>query len=263
MAEGMHEVAARGFATAGEAYEKGRPDYPPAAVQRLTRALGLGPGTRVLDLGAGTGKLTRRLAASGARVVAVEPVATMRRAFARALPEVPLAGGAAEALPLRAGAVDAAAVGTAFHWFDGPAALAELHRVLRPGGRLGLVWLARDETVDWVAELVRLVDGYKRGAPPRYTDGAWRGAFQTTALFTPLLTVQVPFTQAADRATALARVASTSFVGALPPAERQEVLQRVGIFLDTHPATRDEEDLQIPYRADVYWCTRRPPAEAR
>jgi len=249
---GLNRVAAQGFDTAGTAYERGRPDYPPAAVAALVRALGLEPGRRVLDVGAGTGKLARRLRPSGAWVAAVEPVATMRAGLARALPGLPLLGGAAEALPVGAGAVDGAVVGTAFHWFDGPLALGELHRVLRPGGHLGLVWLARDESVDWVAELVRLVDGYKRGDPPRYTDGRWRRAFETTSLFGPLRESVYPFAHEADRETALARVASTSFVGTLSAAERETVLRRVADLLDNHPATRGRETLGLPYRADVY-----------
>jgi SAM-dependent methyltransferase len=256
----MHDVAARGFAAAGEVYERGRPDYPPEAVAALVAHLGITAGVRVVDLGAGTGKLTRRLIGTGARLVAVEPVPDMRAACAQMLPDVPVVGASAEALPFRDGAVDVVVVGTAFHWFDGPAALRELHRALRPGGRLGLVWLARDETVEWVAELVQLVDAYKLGDPPRYTDGRWRRAFadpQSAALFTPLESVQVPFAHDADRATAVARVASTSFVGALSAQARQEVLRRAQALFDTHPATRGRPTLQLPYRADVYWCTRR------
>lgn len=259
----MHDIAARGFAAAGEMYERGRPDYPPDAVTALVTHLGITAGARVVDLGAGTGKLTRRLVGTGARLVAVEPVADMRAACAQMLPDIPVVGASAEALPFRAGAVDAVVVGTAFHWFDGPAALWEVHRVLRPGGRLGLVWLARDETVEWVAELVQLVDAYKQGDPPRYTDGRWRRPFadpEGAALFTPLEAAQFPFAHQADRATAVARVASTSFVGVLSPQARQEVLRRAEALFDTHPATHGRETLHLPYRADVYWCARRPVA---
>lgn len=256
----MHDVAARGFAAAGEVYERGRPDYPPEAVAALVEHLGIAPGAYVVDLAAGTGKLTRRLTGIGAQLVAIEPVADMRTTCARLLPAVPVIGGAAEALPLRNGTVDAVVVGTAFHWFDAPLALRELHRVLRPGGRLGLIWLARDETVDWESQLVRLVDTYRRGDPPRYTDDRWRRAFAdpSSARFTPLDEARFPFAHEADRATAVARVASTSFVGTLSVAEQQDVLQRVTALLDTHPQTRDRPTLDIPYRADVYWCTRLP-----
>jgi SAM-dependent methyltransferase len=254
----VHDVAAQGYAVAGSAYERGRPDYPAAALAALVEGLGIGRGVRVLDLGAGTGKLTRCLVPTGARLVAVEPVATMRASFALALPQVPVVGGTAEALPFCPATADAVVVGTAFHWFDGPVAVRELHRVLRPGGRLGLVWLARDETVAWVRELVQLVDAFKRGDPPRYTDGRWRRVFEDTEWFTPLEGAQFPFAHEADRATALARVSSTSFVGTLSAVERDEALRRVAALLDTHPETRERATLQLPYRADVYWCTRRP-----
>lgn len=256
----MHQTAARGFATAGESYERGRPDYPPEAIAALVEHLRLRPGLRVIDAGAGTGKLTRRLRECGADVLAVEPVAGMRETFARALPGVPLVGATAERLPLRDGVAGAIVAGTAFHWFDGVTMLREAHRVLHPGGRLGLVWLARDETVEWVARLVALVAEYKRGDPPRYDDWRWKAAFDhpdITARFTPLEEARFPFAHVADRATAIARVSSTSFVGTLDEREKAEVLQRVTALLDTHPETRERETLALPYRADVYWCAGR------
>ncbi|MGH2371164.1 MAG: class I SAM-dependent methyltransferase, partial [Chloroflexota bacterium] len=185
------------------------------------------------------------------------PVDGPRRRCAAALPNMPVLGGVAEAIPLRDGAVDGVVVGTAFHWFDGPVALGEIHRVLRPGGRLGLAWTARDESVDWVARLVRLVDGYKRGDPPRYTGGAWRQAFATSTLFTPLEERCFLYVQEGDRQTVLARVASTSFVGTLSPEERRRVLQEVTTLLDTHPDTAGRTAIPLPYRTDVFWCVRR------
>src|SRR5919109_5187823 len=221
--QAIHEVAAQGFAAAGQVYERGRPDYPPEAIACLVRKLGIGAGSAVVGVGAGTGKLTRLLIQTGAHVTAVEPVADMRLACARALPPVPVLDGSAESLPLDTGTVDAVVAGAAFHWFNGPAALREFHRVLRPGGGLGLVWNPRDETVAWVAQLVRLVDGYKQGDPPRYTDGRWRYAFETSEtanLFTPLGEARFPFVHVVERTVAITRVASTSFVGALSAEER-------------------------------------------
>ncbi|HVS99748.1 MAG TPA: class I SAM-dependent methyltransferase [Solirubrobacterales bacterium] len=142
-------VRARSFGAAAEVYERARPGYPDAAVDWLVPA-----GARtVLDLGAGTGKLTRALVARGLDVVAVEPLAEMRTTLAWALPEVRAQAGTAEAIPLEDSSVDAIAVAQAWHWVDPERATAEAARVLRPGGTLGLIWNRRDERIDWVARL--------------------------------------------------------------------------------------------------------------
>ena len=153
----VHEVAERGFGRAAGEYERGRPGYPPEAVEFLVRELALAPGRTVLDVGAGTGKLTRLLQPSGARVLALEPVAGMREQLLAAVPGVELVGGTAEAIELPDEAVQAVTSATAFHWFDTEPALREFHRVLVPGGRLALLWNARDESVDWVADIAALV----------------------------------------------------------------------------------------------------------
>jgi ubiquinone/menaquinone biosynthesis C-methylase UbiE len=126
---------ARSFDRVAGAYRRARPSYPAAAVEW---ALEAAPGRRVVDLAAGTGKLTEVLVAAGADVVAVEPLANMRAELERALPSVRALDGSAERIPLPGGSADAVLVGQAFHWFDGPAALAEIARVLVPGGALGL-----------------------------------------------------------------------------------------------------------------------------
>jgi SAM-dependent methyltransferase len=129
----VHRSASRGFARASEAYERGRPGYPPEAVARLARELELRPGRVVLDLAAGTGKLTAHLVGTGAELVAVEPVAEMRAVIERALPGVAAYAGTAEEIPLETNSVDAVTVAQAFHWFSGEEALVEIHRVVRPG----------------------------------------------------------------------------------------------------------------------------------
>ncbi|MBI3690304.1 MAG: class I SAM-dependent methyltransferase, partial [Mycolicibacterium aromaticivorans] len=134
------------FGSEAAAYERGRPSYPPEAIDWL-----LPPGARdVLDLGAGTGKLTTRLVERGLDVVAVDPLAEMLELLSSALPDTPALLGTAEQIPLPDNSVDAVLVAQAWHWFDPEQAVAEVARVLRPGGRLGLVWNARDERMGWV-----------------------------------------------------------------------------------------------------------------
>src|SRR5262245_58367768 len=157
----LHEAAAHGFSSAAASYEEGRPTYPSAAGAMLARALHLGTRSLVLDLPAGPGRLTALLVGTGATVVAVEPVAEMRAVLEGALPGVRALPGTAEAIPLEAGSVDAVTVGQAFHWFRGDEALVEIHRVLRPGGGLALLWNDRDTTVGWVGRLTELMEPHR------------------------------------------------------------------------------------------------------
>src|SRR6476646_5909177 len=139
----VHEVAATGFDREAQVYEQARPSYPPDALAWLAEHLRIAPGARVADIAAGTGKLTRLLTPFGATLVGVEPVAGMRAAFVTMCPGVPLVASTADAITVAQG----------FHWFDAPVALTEFARVLVPGGRLGLVWNARDRTNDLVDQL--------------------------------------------------------------------------------------------------------------
>ncbi|HEX5467921.1 MAG TPA: methyltransferase domain-containing protein [Gaiellaceae bacterium] len=251
----IHE-AARGFERAPRPYEIGRPDYPEEAIERLVAELGMEPGSRVLDLAAGTGKLTRRLVPTGAEIVAVEPTEGMRSALSSSLPEVEALAGTAEAIPVPDGSVDAVVVGQAFHWFDGDAALAEIHRVLSPGGRLGLIWNLKDESVDWIERLGDIINSY-RGDAPRVASGAWKAAFDRTKLFTPLERARFSFVHEADFAAVVARVTSVSFVAALPAPEFERVVEQVRTLLATHPQTRGRTTFELPYRTGVYWCSSR------
>jgi SAM-dependent methyltransferase len=251
----LHEAAAEGFSRAAAAYDEGRPTYPPDAASRLARELRLGRGRVVLDLAAGTGKLTALLVGTGADVLAVEPVAEMRSVLERALPAVRAFPGTAEAIPLPAGSVDAVAVGQAFHWFRGAEALAEIHRVLRPRGGLGLIWNDRDTDVAWVGRLTELMEPH-RGDTPGYRSVAWREAFDRSDLFGPLAHAETRHVHRLTPEGVLARVASVSFVAALPEAERQRLLADVRDLLESDPETRGREVLELPYRTDVYWAGR-------
>lgn len=255
MAKNAIHQAAQAFDGAAEAYDRGRPSFPPDAVEKLVEVLGIGPGVRVLDLAAGTGKLTRMLAPTGAELVAVEPLDGMRARLEASLPGVRALEGTAEAIPLPDASVDAVTAAQAFHWFDGKAALSEIHRVLAPGGRLGLLWNARDEQEDWVARLGEIMEPH-RGTAPRYQAGAWRAAFDATTLFTPLAGAHFSHVHEADAQGVVDRVLSVSFIAALTEGAQEQVVKQVRQLLAEHPATRARETFRVPYRTDVYWCER-------
>lgn len=253
----VHEAAARGYGAAAQIYEQARPGYSTEAVAHLGEGLGLRAGMPLAELGAGTGKLTRELIGFGAALVAVEPVPAMRDIFAALLPRVQLVAARAEDLPLRSACVEAVVVGQAFHWFDAPAALAEIHRVLRPGGRLGMVWNVRDESVQWVAALTRLIDSHV-GSGPTFRSGAWQRSFDSTDLFGPLHEATFPHEQPVDVDGVLARVASISYIAALPESERRRVADQVRVLLAGHPETAGRDSFVIRHHTDVFWCERRP-----
>jgi SAM-dependent methyltransferase len=247
----IHDLAARGFERAGDDYERGRPGYPAEAIEFLVRELDVRGGTRVLDLAAGTGKLTRQLVPTGAELVAVEPVAGMRRKLVESAAGVRALAGTAEAIPLADGSVDAVFCGQAFHWFDGDRALAEIHRVLRPRGGLALIWNVRDETVEWERRLSELMKRHQADAP-RKRWGRWRDAFERTELFTPLCQRKFDHRQEGDVDTMLARVASISFVSALSDEKRGRFLDEVRRLVESY-----DSPLVMHYRTEVYWCRRR------
>jgi SAM-dependent methyltransferase len=231
--------ATRGF-TEAERYERGRPDYPQAAVDTIVSELGLSAGRTVLDLGAGTGKLTRLLVPSGANVIAVEPIREMREQLTGvvALP------GTAERIPLTDDYVDAVTVAQAFHWFDADVALREIHRVLRTGGGVALIWNARDERDPLQAALSEIFDRYE-GDTPRRQNRNWKTMLSDSGLFERTRRVLFPHVQQLDEQGVVDRVLSVSFMASLPAAERAEVERQVRAL--AKGAT------QLPYMTELYY----------
>ena len=235
-------MAAAGFASAAEVYERARPSYPEDAVAWLVERTGLGPGKTVLDVGAGTGKLTRLLVPSGARVVAVEPIAEMRAL----IPDAEAVDGTAEELPFGDGTADVITVAQAFHWFAHDRALPELHRVLRPGGPLALVWNMRDLD-DLVQRGVEDLLAPLRGETPLRQTGYWREPLERSPLFDAGVIRHFRYEQRFTTDDLCDRVASTSFVAAMSPAERDSLLARVRAL--THGL---EDPFPFPYLTEVH-----------
>jgi SAM-dependent methyltransferase len=246
----VHEAASAGFQRSAGAYDRARPDYPEAGVDWLWNALGLAAGDRVVDVGAGTGKLSAPLAARGADVVAVEPVAAMRERLVAAVPSAAAFDAAAEALPVTDGSAAAVVAGQAFHWFANDAALAEFHRVLRPGAHLGLIWNRRNLDDPLQAEISELLEP-ARGETPRYASGAWRKVLEATELFSATAEHELEFVQVLDRAGLADRIGSMSFVAALDPAPRAELLRRAAELVDEGQTAR------LPYVCELFAYRRR------
>jgi SAM-dependent methyltransferase len=245
----VNPVAAAGFGRAADIYERARPSYPADAVARLAAELDIGAGRTVLDLAAGTGKLTRLLAERGARLVAVEPSEAMRTEFSAVLPDVPVHEGTAEHIPLPDALVDAVVVAQAFHWFDAPRALEEIARILRPQGGLALVWNERDESVEWVAELSRVILWDVRR--PYVVETDWRSVLDASGRFTAARHERFRFEQDLDREGLCERVASTSYIASMDPAKREVLLEKVRDHVADFP-----ERFVLPYVTDLYWCHR-------
>ena len=223
----LHPMAAAGFGAAAEAYERGRPDYPAAAIDALVERLEIGPGVVVVDLAAGTGKLTRDLVPTGAEVIAVEPIDAMAALLARAVPTARLLRGTAGAIPLPDDSVDVVTVAQAFHWFDATRAAAEMRRVLRPGGAVAALWNTRRTDLEPWATVDRITARYRDRSPHYSEEHSWRVALETAG-FAPVEGSTFDHLQVVDASTFLDRVMSTSYMGSLPEDEAAAVRAQLG-----------------------------------
>lgn len=228
------------FGTAATAYAEHRPDYAHAAVRW---ALERSPGPRVLDLGAGTGKLTGALVALGAEVIAVEPDPAMLTELRRALPPVRAVPGSAEAIPLPESSVDAVVAGNALHWFDMDVAGPEIARVLESDGVVAGLWNVFDDRADWVDELVRISGSAAIG--PRDTFSSWRAETAeahlpdsgSIARFGSPEQAEFPHGQRRTADSLVATLATKAGMLVMPEHEREATLGRIRAFLASRPET--------------------------
>jgi len=216
---------ARSFEQVAELYERARPGYPGEILGWFAERLDLRSGRTVLDLGAGTGKLARSLVATGAHVIALEPGDEMRAQLERAVPEADAIAAGAELIPLPDDSVDAATAGQSFHWFRLEEAVPEVHRVLRGGGGLALVWNGRDPEDELQQEISTMIEPAVPPGRPRMREFGWYEAIQESGLFRPIEERQARFAQELDADTLVGRVLSISFVASLP-GEQQAVLEQ-------------------------------------
>ncbi|MBJ2248354.1 class I SAM-dependent methyltransferase [Pseudomonas haemolytica] len=252
---GVHTSAQQGFSTQAVTYAQGRPDYPRQLTGWLADALQISAQSTVIDLGAGTGKFTRLLSSLAPTLIAVEPVAAMGAQLAKLLPDVRLVDGTAESIPLATASADALVCAQAFHWFSTRAALAEIHRVLKPDGRLGLVWNVRDESVDWVAAITEIITPYE-GDTPRFHSGRWREAF-TGEYFSDPEMICFPYSHVGSpQEVIMDRFLSVSFIAALPAAQKARVTEQLRTLIDTHPALKGRDTVAFPYQTQAYRCNR-------
>lgn len=237
----------RSFDETAPAYAARRPGYPEQALEWL-----LPPGVpRVLDLGAGTGKLTRQLAARGLDVVAVEPSPQMGAELVAALPAVTLLPGTAEDIPLPAADVDAVLVGSAFHWFDQDRALAEIRRVLRPGGRLGMVANLSDGRRAWVADLDALTGARERRAGRRLVPVPDRAAG-----FTAVAGAEFDHEFCVTGSSLRELLTTYSWYLLLGEPDRAALLAAVDRLVTGHPELRGHDEFTLPFVAHCWRAVR-------
>ena len=227
-----HSAHAHSFGPAADIYERGRPGYPDAALDWLLPA----GRPRVVDLGAGTGKLTRQIRDRGLEVTAVDPSEQMLAQLTLAVPAAPALVGSAERIPLPAGSADAVLVAQAWHWVDPAEAVPEIARILTPGGRLGLVWNLRDESEPWVRRLGEIIGNTESErdstvGPP----------------FGPVEITHFRWTMTLGPERLIDLVASRSAVILLPAAERVAVLNEVRRLIATHPDLVGRTEFRLPF----------------
>ena len=255
MTTAIHHSALTGFSAKAASYAKGRPNYPPGVADWLRADLALREGKTGLDLGAGTGKFLPYLEATGATIVAVEPVTAMRAELTARHPRITALEGTATRIPLADATLDAVVCAQSFHWFATPEALADIRRVLKPGGRLGLIWNNRDFSTPWVAAIEAVTEPYVGDAPSQKS-GAWRKLFPADGFGTLSERTFEHGHRGHPEIVIIERILSVSYVAALPDAEQQRVVEKIRAIIATSPELAGRSDVTFPYRTTAFHCVK-------
>ncbi|MCU1386709.1 MAG: class SAM-dependent methyltransferase [Ilumatobacteraceae bacterium] len=249
--ETRHAQRAASFASTAAAYERARPGYPQDLLDRVFAEVGIDR-PRILDLGAGTGKLTRQLLAFGS-VTAVEPLDAMRAQLEAVVPDATSLAGNAESIPLTDGSIDVVTVGQAYHWFDQAKANPEIWRVLADGGHLVALWNSQDETVPWLAAIDEIMnrDDPKESHPDRTK--WWTSRFENEPWFTVPVLLTGSMTVSTTKQLMLDEMESRSYLSIRPPEDRQPILAEVAAVIAGF-----DDPFDVPYETEAYWCRKLP-----
>lgn len=248
----IHPTAQKGFSSAAELYQQVRPSYPQELINWLKDQLQIQKNDIVVDLGAGTGKFIPYLQDVCSQVIAVEPVAEMLSQLQQYYPDVQALQASSQDLPLATGTVDAVICAQSFHWFADLTSLQEIHRILKPGGHLGLIWNQRDIGVDWVKALADLIEPFE-GNTPRYHRGQWREVLTQQTLFhrESLQIFEQKHVGSVEQVVSK-RLLSTSFIAAMPTHQQQQFKQQFEKIVQDYTGKSAQDLIEFPYVTYAY-----------
>jgi ubiquinone/menaquinone biosynthesis C-methylase UbiE len=256
----VNAISAQGFEKAATVYEEARPSYPNEVID-LIKSLCDKPNI-IIDLGAGTGKLTRLLGPLDAReIIAIEPTSSMRENLQKIPIITKIIDGTAEHIPFENNTIDMIICGQSFHWFANHRALAEINRVLKPNGLLILVWNFQDNSErEWAKKISDYIDSFGPVGAMRFKSMEWKKAFDNQTFFSALQHKQFKNNHRATRDLLLKRILSTSFIAALPSEQQTKLIDEIQKMMENEEEVRNLQEFDVPLLTDVYWCSALKPS---
>ncbi|AMW77752.1 SAM-dependent methyltransferase [Acinetobacter sp. TGL-Y2] len=252
MTHSLHPAAEHGFSSAAELYQQVRPNYPQAIVHWLKEDLNINPHSKVIDLGAGTGKFLDYLKQATTNIIAVEPIAEMLEQLKIIHPEVQTQQASSDQIALNDHNVDAILCAQSFHWFANMETLTEMHRLLKPHASLALIWNQRDETVNWVKALAQRLAEYEADTP-RFHSNEWQNVFEQQNLFQLESKKVFAHTHTGTVENVVSnRLLSTSFIAAMPRAQQQQLKNEFENIVAEYTSKQPQDEISFPYLTYAY-----------